>query len=986
MESIRITVASINKLSLEISQSYKIELSMKTNDRVQNNSAFSSGGIVRVGAIASLIVSTALGWSANGAVISDFGTTTPTQGGSDVGQLTGGTARDGLNYFSDNSTPPGQTFTTGSNVSGYGLTSLFIKTGGDNANNTATLQTYTLRIYSVSGSTATLLSTYVTDNLLGFPDGDWLQYSGLTNIFQPNTVYAYTHQRNTAGWDGMSAAAGNLYAGGEICLIPTAGGAITFGSSHASDATFLANLSPITDPFVFPTYVKPSSAVAGASVTITAGVSSGTAPLSYQWLFTGTNGVTSKITGATSITYTIAAAQTTNAGSYSLMVSNRPGGVPTVITNASASLSVRAAYNIATIGTTAPTTGTYDIAQLTLGTDTDGLNYYSDNTPPPGQTFTTGSNPSGYTLTGIFLKTAGTDGNSTGTAKTYSLRLYAISGSTATLISTYLTDNTVGYTDGDWLRYSGMTNVLQPNTVYAYTHRQNGSGWDKISAILGNTYAGGQACLIPTAGGTVTFGTSGNLDAAFQVSMVPNGFPAIQNIGISPANPVYVPTPVTLTVQASGANPLTYTWQTDGGLGGAFSNIPSSNTNSYGLSTTGLTAGTYLYQVIVSNANSVATSSVVTLNLNAASAPVIVADTSVNPAAVFAGSSVQLGATFSGSTPITYRWMFNNGSGATAIAGATNVTYSIASAQLTNNGSYYLIASNAISPFTTSSTAVSLLVGSLPQNNPTSAGMFDATSSTPTPGAYDIAQLVAAPPTTVPGINYYVNNGAPPGQTFTTGSTPPSSAGYPLSSIYLQQELSTADGAGAGLTNATYSLDIYSITASNAVLLTSYVSTNTPSLTDGDWLQWKGLTNVLKTNSVYGFSIHKDNGAGWWKLANNSSATDLYGSGQAAIFPASGIGPLVFSSDTTIDAGFMIVLSTPFAATQPTITRVWSGNNLTLSWPSAFIGWRLQGQTNVGRGVGTNWGNVADGIITTNRVTLTVSHSSGSVFYRLIHP
>ena len=941
----------------------------------------------RVSGMSLFIAAVALAGSVHGATIADFGTTAPTPGGDDVAQLTPGTDRDGLNYFSDNATPPGQTFTTGSNASGYGLTALYVKTGGDNANNTTTLQKYTLRIYSVSGSTATLISTYVTDNLLGFTDGAWLKYSGITNILQPNTVYAYTHQRNTAGWDGMSAVTGNPYPGGEICLIPTAGGAISFGGSHNSDATFMANLSPITDPFVFPTTITPSSAVAGSSVVISAGVASGTQPISYQWQFTGTNGAT-LISNATSITYTIASVQVTNQGSYTLIVSNRPGGVPTVITNASALLAVRSAYNISTLGTTPPPTGSYDIAQLTSGTDLDGLNYFADNGSPPGQTFTTGSNPSGYTLTAIHLKTAGVNSSATGTAKTYTLRLYTISGSTATLVSTYLTDNTVGFTDGDWLKYTGMTNVLQPSTVYAYTHRQNGSGWDQLAAVLGDLYPGGQACLIPIAGGTVTFGGSGTLDATFQVSMVPNGFPAIQNVSISPANtvgnPVYVPTPVTLNVQASGASPLHYQWQTDNGLGGAFSDIPSSNTNSHTFATTGMSPGTYLYQVIVTNVNNAATSSVVTLNLSAASAPVIVADTDITPSAVYVGGSVVMSATFNGSMPISYQWIFDNGSGPVAIAGGTNATYSIASAQIANSGSYFVTAANGIAPFTTSSSPVSLLVGSLAQNNTSSAGILDATSSAPTPGAYDVAQLVTAPPTAVPGLNYYVNNGAPPGQTFTTLGAAPN--GYQLSSIYLQEELST-DGSG-GLNPATYTLGIYSVSGNNAVLITSYVSTNEPTIIDGNWIQWVGLTNVLATNRTYAFSIHKDTGTGWWKLANNSTATDLYGGGKAALLPGSGVGAMVFSSDTTIDAGFLVVL-TPASGvntTPTTITSVRSGNSLTLSWPADHTGWRLQSQTNaLSVGLGTNWADVV-GANTTNQVTIPIDPASGSVFFRMIYP
>ena len=955
----------------------------------------------------SLAAAVALAGSVQGAAIADFGTTAPTPGANDVSQLTGGNNRDGLNYYADNSSPPGQTFTTGSNASGYGLVSLYVKTGGYDGNNTGTAQTYTLRIYSVSGSTATLISTYITDNVLGFTDGTWLQYSGLTNILQPNTVYAYTHARNTAGWDGMGCATGNPYAGGEICLIPTGGGAISFGGTHNSDAAFLANLSPITDPFVFPTYINTPSAVGGNSVVISAGIGSGTQPISYQWLFSTNGGVPAKIPGATGISYTIASVQTTNAGTYSLMVSNRPGGVPTVITNTPASLVVRAAYTISTIGTTAPTPGTYDIAQLTVGTDLDGLNYFSDNATPPGQTFTTSNNPSGYTLTAIYLKTAGNNSSGTGTAKTYTLRLYSISGSTATLISTYLSDNTVGFTDGDWLRYTGMTNLLQPNTVYAYSHRQNGSGWDQISAVLGDTYPGGQACLIPQPGGTVTFGGSGALDAAFQVSMVPYGFPAIQNVTIATGNSpggnslsVYVPAPVTLAVQASGTTPLHYDWQTDNGSGGVtWTDIPNSNTNSYALNTTSMAAGTYLYQVIVTNVNSMATSSVVQLNLSAASAPLLVTDTAINPAATFVGSSVTVSAAFNGSPTITYQWMFNNGSGAVAIAGATNATYSIASAQLTNGGSYYLTASNGISPFTLSSTPVSLLVGLTAQNNSASASMQDAGSSAPTSGTYDISQLVTTVPTTVADLNYYADNYTPPGQTFTTLGA--ATNGYLLSSIYIQNELSTFGGDAT--TPVVYTLGIYSVSGSNAVLLTSYNSTNLPYITnqpaadpsaivDGDWIRWTGLTNVLNTNSTYAFSIHKTAGHGWWKVGNDYGSGDLYSGGQAVSLPGSGIGAMIFSTDTTIDAGFLVAL-TPASAviTIPHIgTAKVSAGNFVLSGSGGTpgTGYSVLSQTNVAKPLAT-WTVAGTGTFNGSgnfSFTNAVTPGTSKLFYRIRVP
>ena len=266
--------------------------------------------------------------------------------------------------------------------------------------------------------------------------------------------------------------------------------------------------------------------------------------------------------------------------------------------------------------------------------------------------------------------------------------------------------------------------------------------------------------------------------------------------------------------------------------------------------------------------------------------------------------------------------------------------------------------------------------------------------SVPTPGAYDITQLVTVVPTANPlgGLNYYVDNFTPPGQTFTTGSTPPTPAGYQLSSLYLQEELSTAGGpAGSPLgTDAqSYTLGIYSVSDTNAVLLTSYVSSNTLAITENDWIQWTGLTNILKTNSTYAFSIKRNLG-GWWKLGNDSGSGDLYAGGQVASLPNSGYGAMVLSTDPTIDAGFLIGLTavpTNSVNTNPTnITLIVSGNNLTLSWPLDHTGWRLQSQTNaISAGLRTNWVDVA-GANATNQVTISMNRTNGSVFYRMVYP
>jgi hypothetical protein len=592
------------------------------------------------------------------------------------------------------------------------------------------------------------------------------------------------------------------------------------------------------------------------------------------------------------------------------------------------------------------------------------------------------------------------------------------------LISSYTTDNTLGFTDGDWLEYSGMTNILQPDTVYAYSHHQNGSGWDLLSACTNGVYAAGQACVIPTSGSpvTITFGdstaTPNPLEANFDVALVPNGFPAIQNVAISAANSApgnsateYAQTPVTLSALVSGTTPLHYDWQTDNGSAGlSWTDLPGSNTNSYILNTTSLTPQTYEYHVIVTNVNSTATSSVVTLILSAASAPVLVDDTTINPSGVYALDSVTMNASFNGSLPITYQWMFNNGAGAVAISGATNATYTIASAQLTNSGSYYLTASNDISPYVTSSDPTNLLVGTAGQINEVSAGMFDTglsylQSQAPTPGTYDISQLVVAVPATPDGLNYYVDNDSPPGQTFTTLGVPPGGNAYKLSSLYVQEEYNSYGGTAG--TNCVYELDIYSVSGNNAEVITSYYSTNQPYITnsassdpdailDGDWIQWTGLTNILNASSTYAFSVHRTVGGGWWRLANDGGSTDssgdLYGGGQAALLPNGGIGAITFSTDSTVDAAFDLVLTPAVSGVNtnpPKLIATVSGNVLSLSWPADDTGWRLLVQTNhLASGISTNpadWGTVP-GSAEVDQTNLPIVPGNPTEFYRLTYP
>jgi hypothetical protein len=180
------------------------------------------------------------------------------------------------------------------------------------------------------------------------------------------------------------------------------------------------------------------------------------------------------------------------------------------------------AQSLTDIGPTAPTPGTRDIFQLSTNGDQtwpDGMNYFSDNNPPVGQTFTTGTGA--MSLVSAAIKTAGlNNGNGYGTPSntpTYYLRVYSMSGSNATLLITFSAPNP-GFTDGDWLQWSGLNVPLATNQAYAYSFgiQPNGGGWAAL-AVATNAYTGGEIATIPISGGTITTGSG--FDAVFNLGL-----------------------------------------------------------------------------------------------------------------------------------------------------------------------------------------------------------------------------------------------------------------------------------------------------------------------------------------------------------------------------------------------------------------------------------------------------------------------------------
>ncbi len=119
------------------------------------------------------------------------------------------------------------------------------------------------------------------------------------------------------------------------------------GSVTSNTATLTVN-STTTAPTIT---AQPASQTVNVGDTATFSVTaSGTAPLAYQWSFNG-----AAISGATGATYSIANVQTSNAGGYSVVVSNSAGSVTstTATLTVSTSTGSNAQYNLtgfATLG------------------------------------------------------------------------------------------------------------------------------------------------------------------------------------------------------------------------------------------------------------------------------------------------------------------------------------------------------------------------------------------------------------------------------------------------------------------------------------------------------------------------------------------------------------------------------------------------------------------------------------------------------------
>ena len=264
------------------------------------------------------------------------------------------------------------------------------------------------------------------------------------------------------------------------------------------------------------------------------------------------------------------------------------------------------AQTINILGTNPPIPGANDQYQTNMPSGANqppGLNYYLDNGNTPSQTFTTGNAANGYTLSSLAIYDAGNSGGGfTTSPQTFTLYIYSISGSTATTLASY-TSQSLTIPDSRWFVWTNLGAILQPNTQYAWSMHRNGSGWANVGNVSGDLYAdpAGQVCSIPTGGGTITYSSTAGYDATFDVGLAPITTPVISQPQFSPYSVAIPGTTITASAAVTGPGPYNFQWKTDGGSGGALTNIPGAAGSNLVINTTGYAVGIYQYALAVTN-------------------------------------------------------------------------------------------------------------------------------------------------------------------------------------------------------------------------------------------------------------------------------------------------------------------------------------------------------------------------------------------------
>jgi hypothetical protein len=443
----------------------------------------------------------------------------------------------------------------------------------------------------------------------------------------------------------------------EVSLYNRALTAAEIQSIYNAGAGGKCSLTP-TPPSII---VQPTNqtVMAGSAVTFTV-MAGGTAPLSYQWALGLTN-----IAGATNTVLTLTNVQLTNAGSYTVLVTNAYGSIlssnavltvyvpPFIVTqptNQTVVVGNTATFTVVA-GGTAPLSYQWAFGVTNITGATNAVLILTNVQPAQAGNYTVlVTNAHGSILSSNAVLTVSIPPFITTQPTNQTVAV----GGTATFTVVAGGTPPLNY---QW-NFNGTNIVRATNTVLTLTNVQLNQ-------------AGNYAVLVTNASGSVL-----SSNAVLAVYTIP------PFIVTQPTNQtVAVGSTATFTVVAGGTAPLRYQW--------AFgvTNISGATNTVLTLTNVQLTqAGNYT--VLVTNAYGSILSSNAVLTVYTVP-PFIVTQPTNQTVAV--GNTATFTVVAGGTAPLRYQWAF----GVTNIAGATNTVLTLTNVQLTQAGNYTVLVTNA---------------------------------------------------------------------------------------------------------------------------------------------------------------------------------------------------------------------------------------------------------------------------------------------------
>ena len=420
------------------------------------------------------------------------------------------------------------------------------------------------------------------------------------------------------------------------------------------DATI--TITAVGTPPAITTQPASQTVTAGANVTFTV-AATGTDPLSYQWRKDGAD-----LGGATGATLTRNSVTASDAGNYTVVVSNVAGSVAssaaTLTVNVPPSITAQPASQTVNEGANVNFTVTAS------GTAPLSYQWKKDSVNIAGATSTT------LTLNSVTASQAGS----------YTVLVSNVAGSVPSAAAT-LTVNvppsiitppaSQTVNEGANVTFSVAASGTAPLS-YQWK-KDNVAIAEATSATLTlNSVTTSQAGSYTVVVSNVA-GSAASSAATLTVNVPPS-------ITTQPANQtVNEGSKVTFSVIASGTAPLSYQWKKDNvNIAGATSATLTLN------SVTASQAGSYT--VLVSNVAGTVPSAAATLTVNV---PPTITTQPANQT-VNEGSNVTFSVVASGTAPLSYQWKKDN----VAIVGATSATLTLNSVTTSQAGSYTVVVSN----------------------------------------------------------------------------------------------------------------------------------------------------------------------------------------------------------------------------------------------------------------------------------------------------